>query len=379
MPLFGRTRTLFRIFGFPIKVNPSWVLLFLLVVYSLSSRHGLFRQWLEGESVAAGTYWALGIAGAVGLFASLILHELAHSVVARYTGMPVRGITLFIFGGVSEMGAEPPTAGAEFFMAVVGPLCSLLVGAACLALWLVGERVLELPAVANVLFRYLGTVNLLLAAFNSLPAFPLDGGRVVRSVLWGLTGSLRTATSIAAGLGSGFGLVMIVGGVLLVFWGAIISGIWFMFLGFFLRQAAASSFEQVRLRETLGGELVGRFMTTDPVTVHPELTLRQFVEQYVLPYHFAVFPVVDESGRLIGMVNARAPARVAQGDWDTATVRTLMQEVPGDVRIGPDTDAVEALRGHHQPARPARLPCAEDRPESSRHPVKVAAFPPSAA
>ena len=339
----GQTRTLFRIFGFPIKVNPSWVFLFLLIVFSLSSRNGLLHQWLAGEQPSETVYWVLGIIGAVGLFGSLIVHELAHCIIARYTGMPVRGITLFIFGGVSEMGDEPPTAGAEFFMAVIGPLTSVVIGMACLLVWKVGDAFLSWPAVVGVVFRYLGTVNLLLAVFNSMPAFPLDGGRVVRSILWGVTGSLRTATSIAAGLGSAFALLMTVGGVLMVFLGSVIGGIWFIFIGFFLRQAAATSVEQVRMRHTLSGEVIGRFMTTSVVTVRPELTLRQFVDEYVLPYHFAVFPVVDGDGRLIGLVRARDPAAIAEAEWGAATVALVMREATPDVLVDANTEAVEAL------------------------------------
>ena len=343
MAALGQTRMLFRIFGFPIKVNPSWVFLFVLIVFSLSSRNGLLHQWLAGEGVSETTYWALGMIGALGLFGSLIVHELAHSVVARYTGMPVKGITLFVFGGVSEMGDEPPTAGAEFFMAVIGPLSSVVIGVACLVLWAMGESFLSWPATVGVVFRYLGTINLLLAVFNSMPAFPLDGGRVVRSLLWGLTGSLRMATSIAAGLGSAFALLMVVGGVLMVFMGGVIGGIWLVLVGFFLRQAGASSVEQVRMRQTLSGEVVGRFMTTNLITVKPDLPLRQFVDQYVLPYHFAVFPVVDEEGRLTGLVHARDPARVEEAAWDTTTVGQLMRPATPDVLIDTGTDAVEAL------------------------------------
>jgi len=343
MALMGRTRTLFRILGIPIKMNPSWLLLFALILFSLSSEHGLFRQWLQGEQVGAAVYWVLGLIGAAGLFASLIAHELAHSVVARYTGVPVRGITLFVFGGVSELAEEPPTAVAEFLMAVVGPLSSVLIGAMFVAAYAAGELVFSWPATVNVVLRYLGTVNFLLAVFNSLPAFPLDGGRVVRSILWGVTGSLRTATSIAARIGSAFGLLMVIGGVLTVFAGSALGGIWFIFIGFFLRQAAAASFEQVRMRQTLSGEVVGRFMTANPVTVRPDVTLRHFVDQYVLPHHFTVFPVVDEAGRLVGTVNARDPAHVDQSEWDMATVSRLMREASPDIRVDADMDAVEAL------------------------------------
>ncbi len=342
MPFLGRSRTLFRIFGFPIKIHPTWFFLFMLIVFSLSSKTGLFRQWMGDEPVGAATYWALGVLGALGLFASLIAHELAHSVVARYTGIPVKGITLFIFGGVSELGDEPPTAASEFFMAVVGPLSSVLIAFVFLAGWMVGFA-RSWPVSVRVLLQYLAMVNFVLAFFNSLPAFPLDGGRVARSILWGLSGDIRTATLIAGGIGSAFALLLIIAGVWAMFRQAVLGGIWLVFIGIFLRQAAAGSLQQVRMRHSLGGEVVGRFMSPNLVTVGPDLTLRRFVDQYALPYHFAIFPVVDEEGRLIGAMHACDPTRVDQADWERVTVGELMRDRSADTEMAPGTDAVEAL------------------------------------
>ncbi len=343
MPLPGKTRVLFRIFGIPIKVHLTWFLLLALIIYSLGGPDGLFRRVIRGPSVSESTFWVLAVLGALGLFASLIVHEMCHSIVARHTGTPVLGITLFIFGGVSELGDEPPTAESEFLMAVVGPLSSLLIGGVFLALWAAGAFAFNWPIALRALLGYLGGVNIALAVFNSVPAFPLDGGRVVRSILWGVTGNLRTATTIAAGIGSGFGLVMIVGGVLSLLMGTVIGGIWFIFIGFFLRQAAQGSLQHTIMRQDLAGERVGRFMTPNPVAVGPHLELRRFVDGFVLPYHFAVFPVVDEEGRWIGVVHARDPARVDQAQWETVTVGDIMRQPTPDMAVGPDADAVDAL------------------------------------
>jgi Zn-dependent protease/CBS domain-containing protein len=339
----GRSFTLVRIFGIPVKMNPTWFLLLFLIVWSLASEDGLFRRWLAGTSASETDYWILGIVGALGLFVSLVAHELCHSVVARRTGMTVRGITLFVFGGVSEMGDEPHTPGAEFFMAAVGPLSSVLIGSMAGVLWALCKYGLNAPDTLNVLLLYLWLVNYLLALFNSIPAFPLDGGRVVRSILWGISGNLRQATRIAAGLGSAFAVVMVVGGVLALFNGGGIGGVWLILLGFFLHQAAGASLQQVVMRQALGGEPVGRFMTADPVTVPPDLTLRRFVDDYVLPHHFTLFPVVDEYGRLIGTVRSLDPRKVNQADWESASVGSVMNTVTQDVTISPETDAADAL------------------------------------
>ena len=359
MRFFGGNRTLFRIFGIPIKLNLSWLLLLSLIVYSLGARGGLFRQWLGGTA-SEGTYWVLALVGALGLFASLIVHELCHSIVARHTGTPVSGITLFIFGGVSELRDEPPTAEAEFMMAVVGPLSSLIIGTFCLVVaflsWPASVKVtpplpglartvIAVPPTVWALFLYLGIINIMLAVFNSIPAFPLDGGRIVRSVLWGITGNLRTATTIAANIGSAFGMAMIIGGFLSLIYGglSVIGGIWIIFIGFFLRQAASSSLQQTVMRQGLSGEVVSRFMTSNIVTVPPDLSLRRFVDEYVLPHHFAVFPTVDEQGRLIGIVHSRDPAKVNQSEWDNIKVGSIMRQVSRDIQLDASTDAVEAL------------------------------------
>jgi len=345
----GRDRTLFRVFGIPIKVNPTWLLLFGLIVFSLSGPGGMLREWAGEHAMSSTAFWVLGFVGALLLFASLLAHELCHCVVARMTGMPVRGITLFIFGGVSELGGEPPSATAEFFMAIVGPLSSMVIGAICLVVLAVGKAFFTWPAALNAMLWFLGTVNIWLAMFNSVPAFPLDGGRVVRSVLWALTDDLRRSTHVASTLGSILGMLMILMGVLAVF-GVMpfalfspIGGIWLIFIGLFVRQAASSSFQQVIMREALGGEPVSRFMTANPMTVTPELSVRRFVDECVLPHHFAVYPVVNQEGMLIGIVHALAPRGVHQAEWEQKTVRDVMSGVSADMLVSPNTDAADAL------------------------------------
>ena len=343
MPLFGKDRTLFKIFGLPIKANVSWLFLVALIMFSLA-RMGFpseFRR--EGLEATPIVYWGLALLGTMGLFASLIVHEVCHSLVARRMGMPVAGITLFIFGGVSQLEDEPPTAASEFLMAVVGPISSVLIAVLAFVALLVGKR-MGWSFGLLLVFRYLAFVNFVLAAFNSLPAFPLDGGRVLRSIVWGITGDLGVATQVAVSIGSVLSLgLMFLGLALMFVLQAFILGLWLLVIGFFVRQAALSNLRMVQMREYLEGETVRRFMTTDLATVPRNLNLQSFVDEMVFHHRFSYYPVVDDEGRLLGVVSARAPRQVSQLDWGTTTVRHVMTPVDESMTIHPDDDAVDAL------------------------------------
>jgi len=341
MPMRGRERTLFRLFGLPVKASPSWLFLVALVIFSLSQAY--FPQEL-GPGVSWQLNLLLATVGAFGLFASLIAHEMAHSLVARATGMPVAGITLFIFGGVSQLEEEPKTAASEFFMAVVGPLCSVLLGWVFLTMWGVAT-LRHWPLALCALLKYLFIVNFFLAAFNSVPAFPLDGGRVLRSAVWAVSGSLRVATLVAARIGSAFGVLLIVlgVGVFLMGTGGWVAGTWFVILGFFLRQAALGSLQLMILNEEVSGQMVSDFMTSDPVTVPADTNLEQFVRDWAFHHRFSRFPVVDESGSLLGFIAARAPRGVHPRSWPFTSVRSLTHRWPDRLVFRPDTDGADAL------------------------------------
>ncbi len=361
MPLIGRDKTLFRLFGLPIKANLSWLFLVALVMFSLANWY--FPQRLGKLDMEAGWQlrWGLAAIGTVGLFASLIAHELCHSLVARATGMPVSGITLFIFGGVSQLEDEPPTAGTEFFMAVVGPLSSVLIGIAFLGLWLVA-RYAEWHGAVRALLGLLCYMNFMLAGFNSMPAFPLDGGRVLRSILWGVTDDLQTATRVAVAIGSFFGFGLIMLGVFLLLNNVVITGVWLAIIGFFLRQAAAGSLQMVTIRQQLQGERVARFMTTDLVTVPREMPVDEFVEDCVFHHRFTYYPVVDEDGRMAGLMSARAPGDVERGRWPETTVGELMREMDEVLTIGPEADAVDVLAELRQREEPRAVIVEDGRP-----------------
>jgi len=335
--MFGRRFKLFNMFGFQVSVDLSWIIIAILVAWSLSV--GLFPIQYEGLSTK--TYWLMGIIGAIGLFLSIIVHEFSHSIVARRFGMPMKGITLFIFGGVAEMGEEPPSAKAELFMALAGPLSSIGIGLVFYAIYAAGKGgTISTPI--NGVVGYLSFINLLLAGFNLLPAFPLDGGRVLRAILWWVRDNLRWATRVSSTIGSGFGIAIIVWGILNFLRGNFLGGMWFFLIGMFLRGAAKMSYQQLVIRRALEGESVRRFMKSDPVTVSSSETIRDLVEDYIYRYHFKMFPVVDD-GHLTGCVTTREVKDVPKEKWDQTRVKDLAGPCSPDNTVSADTDAMKAL------------------------------------
>jgi Zn-dependent protease/CBS domain-containing protein len=335
--LFGRSLTLFELVGFKVKVDASWIFLALLIAWSLA--RGFFPSLYQGLSPA--TYWWMGITGVIGLALSLVLHELSHSVVARRYGMPIRGITLFIFGGVAEMEDEPPSAKAEFVMAIAGPIMSFVLALGFYGVSLAGQAQ-GLPEPVLGVTRYLAFLNGLLATFNLLPAFPLDGGRVLRSWLWYWKRDLRWATRVASRIGTGFGVVLMALGVASVLIGNFVGGMWWFLIGLFLHGAARGSYFQLMMRRALEGEPVWRFMCAEPVTVPAATTVRELVEEFIYRHHHDMFPVT-QNGRLIGCVSAREVKAVPREQWDQLTVREIAKECSPENTIDRDQDAVKAL------------------------------------
>jgi len=260
--MFGKRIRLFKLLGFEVGIDWSWIIIAILIAWSLST--GLFPFYYKNLSTQM--YWIMGIVGAVGLFISIVIHELCHSLMARRYGVHMKGITLFIFGGVAQMEEDPPSLRAEFATAIVGPLSSIAIALIFYGIYLSGKQG-GLPEPVNGVVGYLAMINGILAGFNILPAFPLDGGRVLRSILWGVKKNLRWATRVSSWIGSGFGILLIVLGVLNVLRGNFIGGMWWFLIGMFLNGAAKSPYQQLITRRALEGEPVRRFMKTDPVTV----------------------------------------------------------------------------------------------------------------
>lgn len=334
--MFTKRYTLFRLLGFEVKIDLTWLILAILVTASLAQ--GLFPMLYEGLTLQ--TYWLMGVAGTLGLFFSIVFHELSHSLVARQFGFPIKGITLFIFGGVAEMDEEPPSAKAEFFMAIVGPISSFVLAFGFYGMYTFTSA-LNWPIPLTGIAFYLGYLNALLAIFNLVPAFPLDGGRVLRALLWGWKDNFRWATRIASNIGSGFGIVLMMLGALAFLGGNFIGGMWWILIGLFLRNAAGMSYQQMMMREALHGEPVRRFMNASPITVTPDISLHELVEDYIYKYHFKMFPVVEDS-RPLGYISVKEVQSVPKDEWNRRKVGEVMESCSRENTIESNTDAMKA-------------------------------------
>jgi Zn-dependent protease/CBS domain-containing protein len=283
----------------------------------------------------------MGAAGTVLFFASLLAHELSHSVVARRKGIPVEGITLFIFGGMAHTKMEFEEPGDEFLIAGVGPLSSFAIAGLFWVIAWVGTELGWSVAVTGVA-AYLAYINVALAVFNLLPGFPLDGGRLFRAVVWKSTGDLTRATRWASNGGKVLGYLLIALGLLNFFTGNLIGGLWLVFIGWFVRMAAEASFTQHRLRESFRGMRARDLMTPDPVTVSPQVTLQEFVEDYVFRGRHHSYPVV-EAGRPLGLITLERVRQVPREEWSSRRVADAMARAEAGVVADPDEEMLEVL------------------------------------
>jgi Zn-dependent protease len=333
---------LFRVAGIQVRADPSWLVIFALIWWSLAA--GYFpRAHPEAE---AGARWAAGLFTALLFFGSLVLHELSHSLVARRSGHEVRSITLFLFGGAAEMTSEPEDPGTEFRIAIAGPLASF-----ALALGFFGLGRLLPSATPDLLLgvvRYLAWINLALGVFNLLPGFPLDGGRILRALIWHRTGSLRQASRVATQAGKGLGLGLAALGGIQIFSGALIGGIWLVLIGLFARGLAETSYQNLLLREQLEEVSVADVMVREPVTVSPDLTLDRLVDEYILGHGFRGFPVV-EGGRTLGLISVDRVRAVPAEARAAQRVRDHLERLAESQRVTPETPLLEALRSMGSP------------------------------
>ena len=353
--MFRRQLELFRAFGFPIRIDVSWIVIAGLVAWSLAD--GFFPGFYENLSL--GTYWWMAAAGTIGLFASIVLHELSHALAARQFGLRIRGITLFIFGGVAEMESEPPNPVAEFVVAVAGPVASILIAGSCFLLYVSGSMATWPDPVNGVLY-YLAMINGLLVVFNLLPAFPLDGGRVLRSALWQWRGDLPWATRLTSAIGGAFGFALIALGVLRLVQGFLVGGLWWILIGLFLRHAARMSYRGVVTHRLLARQRVARFVDPNPVTVSRALPLSDLVERFIYRHSQEIFPVVD-SDRLIGSVSAERVKEVPREEWHRQSVNTILEPAGLANTIGPHTSALDAMRHMTRSSRPVLMVAEEGR------------------
>jgi len=307
-----------KLFGIPIWLHYSWFLIFAFFTISLSLHFRDTYNWSEP------LIWVVGVATSLLLFGSVLTHELAHSLISRRNGVPVKSITLFIFGGVARIGRESSLPSAEFKMAIAGPLCSLtLAGLFALIWWPTRHSIEPVAALAG----WLAVINASLAVFNMIPGFPLDGGRVLRSIIWATTHSYRRATHIATRIGRGVAYLMILGGLAFILFGDWYSGIWLAFIGWFLDNAASTSYRQAELRQSLEGFNARDVMSRDCPLVPGNLSLRQLVQVHVLPTGRRCFFVAD-GDQLGGIMTMNDIKAVPESKWDSVTVGQAMTPAP---------------------------------------------------
>jgi len=339
---------LFSLFGFEVKLDLSWLLLALLISWSLGA--GLFPQEYPGLSNVV--YAWMGIAVAIGVFFSIVFHEFSHSIVARHFGMRIRGITLFIFGGVAEMEQEPPSPKSEFLMAIAGPISSFMLA---YLFWAIAVHASNSgwPVPIGGVAETMALINLVVAVFNLVPAFPLDGGRVLRAALWQRKGDLKSATYISSRIGSGFGVALMLVGVVAVIGGNVIGGMWWFLIGMFVRGAASSSYQQLIVSEMVKDQPVSQFMRREPVTVPPSISISEWLDDYVYQHHFKMYPVVD-GHNLLGSISIDDIKSLPKSERGTRKVRDLMQPCTAANTIPANTSTTGLLTDIVHPATQSR-------------------------
>lgn len=325
-----------RLFGISLRLNYSWFIVFGLVTWALTTNYFPleFPNWRWPTSLVA------GIVTSLLFFCSVLAHELTHSVVAQALGIKVHSITLFIFGGVSQMTREPKHPKDELRIALAGPLTSLVIGAVCWSMWL---WLRDVSQFVTAIAFWLGMINIFLAAFNLIPGFPLDGGRVLRSILWLRSGNLRRATRTASNIGRGVGYLFIFGGIFFIFRGLWFNGLWLALIGWFLENAAVGSYRQVALQEVLQGHVAREIMIQDCPVVPPGLTIQQLVNQHILVSGIRCFPVVAND-RVMGLVTLNNVKAVPPERWASQTVREVMTPLDRLKSVTVDEDLSTILR-----------------------------------
>ncbi len=322
-----------HILGIPIGVNYTWFIALLVITWSMARSY--YPTRLSG--FPASTYWMMGLISALLLFASVVLHELGHAVAARRYAIRTRSITLFLFGGVAQIAKDPPTPAAELLVAVAGPLVSLALGGVFAA-----AHPLAAGSALGAIIAYLAWVNTGLAGFNLIPGFPLDGGRMLRALVWRVTGSLERATLIASRAGQLVAVVLIAAGVLGAFAGSVTLGLWLILLGWFMDTGAQASYQQVLMREALGRVRVGDIMTREVHTVDPGVTLDQLVSDYFLPHKHGGFPVMW-GDRLLGIITLHDVKDIPRARRATTTVREAMTPLSRLRTVRPSASAYDAF------------------------------------
>jgi len=325
-----------RVFDIEVSLSYSWFLIFALVTFGLAAI--LFPQAIPGLSSPA--YAFLGAITSLLFFGSVLFHEMMHSLVAKRHGLPIEGITLVIFGGVSQLSEEPQDPSVEFKMAIAGPLSSIFLGVVFLGVFFIARQ-FALSTIILAPSLWLGYINVVLGIFNLLPGFPLDGGRVLRAAIWYFTGNLKRATGIAAGFGKGLAFSMMLLGIFGIFSGNI-GLLWFMVLGWVLLKAADAGYYQVIFREALEGVKVGQAMTENPETVDPDINIEAMVKDHFMQHRWIAYPVVED-GDVMGMITIKSLENVPRRSWRRKRVRDVMRPLSLDIVTQPEAEVTDVL------------------------------------
>lgn len=322
--------------GIPVGIHYSWFVVFFALsgILALGQYPTNYPEWSDAE------YWVVAVASVLLLFFSVLLHEFGHAVTAQKLGIPVISITLFIFGGVAAISQDAESPGDEFKIAIAGPIVSVLTGLTFAAIFIALGDINEQ---ASALVGYLALINVVLAVFNMLPGFPLDGGRVLRSIIWKVTGSVRRSTRIVATIGSLLGSLLFVLGIFAIFQGNLINGVYSVAIGWFLQNAASQGRQQVEQEVALRDVYVHDLMQHDPVTVDPGLDIQTLVDDYVLGQNVRGMPVCDD-GRLVGIITVNDIKEISRDEWPRRQVSELMTGLAELQTVAELTPVNEVLR-----------------------------------
>ena len=328
-----------RVFGVELRVHFSWLIVFALVTWTLAT--GYFPAY--HPDLPAASYWAKALVAALLLFLSILIHEMGHALVALRHGIAIRSITLFIFGGVAQLEKDAGDGDTEFKVAVIGPVVSLVLA----ALFYLGSAAGAPGSGARGIARYLALINLVLALFNLLPAFPLDGGRVLRGLLWRSYGKAR-ATQVAAGAGTFFAYLLMAAGALRFFGGDGIGGMWYVLIGWFLKDASAGTYQRVRLDETLRGVTVADAMLTEPATLPPDISLAEAAREHFMRSGYGAYPVVRD-GRPVGLLGLRDLLQHPPEERESVSVQAAMTPAGEQVVASPREPLLSAMAKMSRP------------------------------
>ncbi len=328
--MFKNAIRLFSVNGFEIRIDPSWLIIAALITWSLSQRY--FPINFPDQS--SQTYLVMAVVAMMFFFTSLLLHELAHSVVARRLGVPINSITLFLFGGVAELEAEPTSAKAELYIAVAGPIMSLVLGVMFWILAVLFELLIAPSSVTKVL-TYLAVINIILAVFNLIPAFPLDGGRILRAYLWHRSGNVLKATQQAANSGKILAYFLMSLGVIAMFQGAVVNGLWQIMIGSFILVAARSSYQHQLANVVFDSKSVSDLMKRNPIVVHPNVSLADFVNQTMLRYGVSFVPVLED-GIVLGHMDRTVLSGIDRENWASTYVGDVFVKLDKATTLRPD-------------------------------------------